>query len=148
MTKKKSEKKTKRKRTRPNSDMAETKEREFMSGIQATDWYKEFEQQYGEPPDLRPMSDDPRLGPNYDYRKAWEAGMRPVRDPYDNNRYHWGSALPSGEMLKSANHPTAWKEHFMRQYGVNPDSLPEETVKKLKKQLAKPKRQRKKARGE
>ena len=106
------------------SQQGQAKEQAFKQGIQATDWYKEFEQQYGEPPDLRPMSDDPKLGPNYDYLKAWESGMRPVRDPYDNNRYHWGSALPGGEMLKSENHPTAWKEHFMRQYGVNPDALP------------------------
>ena len=96
----------------------------FQKGVRDTDWFRGFVKQYGEEPDLRPMSDDPTKGPNYDYRKAWASGIRPEPDPYDNNRPHWPSSSPDGEMLKSKNHPTAWKEHFMRQYGVNPDSLP------------------------
>ena len=90
-------------------------EQAFQSGIRDTDWYKSFLQRYGEEPDLD--------APEYDYRKAWANGIRPERYPYDNNFPHWPSALDSGEMLKSPDHPTAWKEHFMRQYGVNPDSL-------------------------
>lgn len=100
------------------------KEDDFQRGIRGTSWFSDFVKQYGEEPDLRPVSEDPALGPNYDYRKAWAAGVRPEPDPYDNNRQHWPSSSPDGKMLKSKNHPTAWKEPFMRQYGVNPDSLP------------------------
>ncbi len=103
--------------------LALREEGNFRRGIRGTDWFSEYLAQYGEEPDLRPMSEDPKLGPNYDYRKAWKSGIRPERDPYDNNRFHWGSSLPNGEMLKSKNHPTAWKEYYMRKFGVNPDSL-------------------------
>ena len=111
---------------------APSREDEFQRGIRETDWFKDFAAQYGEPPDLRPASEDPALGPNYDYRKAWAGGIRPEPDPYDNNRMHWPSSLESGEMLKTDNHPTAWKEHFMRQYGVNPDSLTPDQVMKMR----------------
>jgi hypothetical protein len=59
----------------------------------------------------------------YDYRAAWKAGIQPERDPYDKNRFHWPSSLPTGEMLKSPTHPTAWKEYFMRLTGKNPDAV-------------------------
>ena len=91
------------------------KENEFQNWIRSTGWFNEFVKEYGEEPDLNI--------PDYDYRSAWLAGIQPERDPYDKNRYHWASSAPSGEMLKSANHPTAWKEMFMRQTGVNPDAL-------------------------
>lgn len=90
-------------------------EESFQEGIRNTDWFKEFVKQYGEEPDLNTK--------DYNYRKAWQAGIRPVPDPYDNNRYHWSSSLPSGEMLKAANHPTAWKEYYMRITGKNPDEV-------------------------
>jgi len=89
-------------------------EMEFQRAIRATEWFKEFVREYGEEPDLNTK--------DYDYRKAWSAGVRPERDPYDNNRYHWRSSLDSGEMLKSRDHPTAWKEHYMRRFGTNPDA--------------------------
>ena len=107
-------------------------EEQFQKEIRGTEWFADFMKEYGEEPDLRPMSENPELGPNYDYRKAWSSGVRPVRDPYDNNRFHWSSSLDSGEMLKSESHPTAWKEHFMRQFGVNPDSLSPEMVDKMR----------------
>ncbi len=90
-------------------------DRNTLNGILATPWAKEFAQQYGEQPDLSRNAD-------YDYRAAWNAGIRPTRDPYDGGRYHWPSSLPGGQMLKSATHPTAWKEHYMRLTGVNPDA--------------------------
>lgn len=92
------------------------RERQFLNGIQATPWFSEFRQQYGEAPDLSRNA-------NYDYRAAWAAGIRPERDPYDGNRFHWPSALPNGEMLKAPDHPTAWKEHFMQATGRNPDAV-------------------------
>ena len=87
----------------------------FQNWIRGTDWFKEFVSEYGEEPDLNTK--------DYDYRAAWKAGVVPERDPYDKNKFHWPSSLPSGKMLKSADHPTAWKEYFMRDTGVNPDAL-------------------------
>lgn len=92
------------------------REQQFMIGIMSSPWYQEFVKQYGEAPDLSKTA-------NYDYRTAWSSGIRPTPDPHDNNRYHWPSSLPSGQMLKSADHPTAWKERFMRATGKNPDAV-------------------------
>jgi len=101
----------------------------FQNWIRNTGWFGEFVKEYGEEPDLNTK--------DYDYRAAWKAGVKPERDPYDNNRFHWPSSLPSGQMLKSEDHPTAWKEYFMRNTGVNPDALglktPEDAAKFLKK---------------
>jgi hypothetical protein len=89
---------------------------EVLEEIKKTEWYKEFTEEYGEPPDLETS--------DYDYRKAWQAGIRPERDPYDNNKYHWASSDPAtGEMLKAEDHPTAWKEYYMRETGKNPDEV-------------------------
>ena len=87
----------------------------FQNWIKSTGWYKEFRNEYNEEPDLN--------NTEYDYRAAWKAGIQPERDPYDKNRFHWQSSLPTGEMLKSPTHPTAWKEYFMRQTGKNPDAI-------------------------
>ena len=96
--------------------MAQGQESRFLRGITNTPWFAEFARQYGERPDLSRNAD-------YDYRKAWAAGVRPERDPFDNNRMHWPSSLPNGEMLKTKNHPTAWKEYYMRATGQNPDAV-------------------------
>ena len=93
----------------PNDEAA------FQNWIRNTGWFDEFVKEYGEEPDLDTK--------DYDYRAAWKAGVQPERDPYDNNRFHWPSSLPSGEMLKSEDHPTAWKEKFMRETDINPDAL-------------------------
>jgi hypothetical protein len=94
--------------------MAQGQESRFLREIKKTPWFAEFVREYGEEPDLSRNAD-------YDYRRAWAAGIRPERDPYDNNRYHWASSLPTGELLKSENHPTLWKEQYMRATGRNPD---------------------------
>jgi hypothetical protein len=91
------------------------REDQFQAGIRATPWFSEFVKQYGEEPDLNT--------PDYNYRAAWGAGIRPVRYEHDGGRYHWPSSLPNGQMLKSANHPTAWKEYYMRATGKNPDDV-------------------------
>ena len=95
---------------------AQGDERRFLSGIMATPWYTEFQQNYGEAPNLNRSAD-------YDYRKAWANGVRPEKDPYDQNKYHWPSSTQSGDMLKSENHPTLWKEYYMRATGKNPDAV-------------------------
>ena len=98
-----------------SSKLDPSEESAFQKWIRSTGWYKEFRKEYNEEPNLNDSE--------YDYRAAWKAGIQPERDPYDKNRYHWPSSLPSGEMLKSPNHPTAWKEQFMRQTGQNPDAM-------------------------
>jgi hypothetical protein len=93
---------------------ADKEEQDFQTGIKKTEWFKEYVKEYGEEPDLNTK--------DYDYRSAWKAGVRPQRDPYDKNRYHWSSSNPeTGEMLKSKEHPTAWKEEYMKRTGKNPD---------------------------
>ena len=90
-------------------------EKDFQEGIRKTEWFKEFKQQYGEEPNLNDK--------DYDYRAAWKAGLRPERYGPDKGRYHWPSSLPDGKMLKSKDHPTAWKELYMRSTGKNPDEV-------------------------
>lgn len=99
----------------------------FQAGIRETPWFKEYVAEYGEEPDLRHPSNDPAKGPNYDYRAAWQAGLRPERDPYDKNRYHWSDFSPGGEQLKTDSHPTLWKGKFARATGKSPEALGLET---------------------
>jgi hypothetical protein len=98
------------------SAMTDKKEALFQSGIRATPWFTEFVDTHGEEPNLSPSAD-------YNYRKAWDAGLSPTPNEYDNNRHHWPSSLPNGEMLKKQGHPTLWKEHYMRATGTDPDSV-------------------------
>ena len=98
----------------PKQNQADKEEQDFQAGIKKTEWFKEYVKESGEAPDLNTK--------DYDYRSAWKAGVRPQRDPYDKNRYHWSSSNPeTGEMLKSKEHPTAWKEEYMKRTGKNPD---------------------------
>jgi hypothetical protein len=91
-------------------------EKEFQDWIKQTGWYKEFVQEYREEPDLDIEE--------YDYRAAWKAGVQPVRDEYDKNRFHWPSVDPkSGKPLKSKDHPTMWKEEYLQLTGKNPDAV-------------------------
>jgi len=98
-----------------SSALPKNEEQQFQNWIRSTDWFKEYVKEFNEEPDLNIQE--------YDYRAAWKAGITPQRDPYDKNRYHWPSSDPSGKMLKSQDHPTAWKEFFMRDTGMNPDAL-------------------------
>lgn len=100
----------------PKQKQTDKEEQDFQSGIRKTEWFKEYVKEYGEEPDLDTK--------DYNYRAAWKSGVRPQRDPYDKNRYHWSSSNPeTGEMLKSKEHPTAWKEEYMKRTGKNPDEL-------------------------
>jgi hypothetical protein len=86
----------------------------FQRDIRVHPWFTEFTKRYGEEPNLN--------DPDYDYRSAWAAGIRPEIYKHDGT-YHWSSSLPNGQMLKSENHPTAWMEHFMRATGTDPNDL-------------------------
>jgi len=74
------------------SDLARTDD--YETEIRATPWFSEFKAKYGEEPNLN--------DPNYDYRAAWAAGVRPtVRDPGDG-LLHWDSRF------KGENHPNRY----------------------------------------
>ena len=100
------------KRTAPPADRDEW---QFQAWARGLPWYSEFQQQYGEAPNL----DDP----DYDYRAAYRAGIVPERYAPDGGRYHWPSLTSDGQQLKSDNHPTMWAEKFMSQTGVDPFSI-------------------------
>ena len=66
------------------------------------------------------IKDTDSLGnPMYDYKKAFLSGV----NPSVANNFHYGSSAPDYTMLKSPEHPTAWMEHFVRETGINPDTL-------------------------
>lgn len=90
-------------------------QRDMRTGDGYRQWFEQFVAKNGGEPNL----DDP----DYDYRSAWGAGIRPAPYEHDGGAYHWASSLPGGEMLKSESHPTAWMEHFMRATGVDPNEL-------------------------
>ena len=92
------------------------REAQFQGWIKQLPWYSQFVKRYGEEPDISEKSD-------YDYRAAFKAGLKPEADPYDGGFHHWPSSTPDGVMLKAADHPTAWKEHYMRATGKNPDAV-------------------------
>ena len=88
-----------------------SQEAQFQAGIKQTPWYSEFKKQYGEAPNLN--------APEYNYRAAWQAGVRPQTYEFDNTQ-HWPSVTPKGESLKSTKHPTAWMEDYMQITGADP----------------------------
>lgn len=104
------------------SPAEEQKFQEWMNtNPRVQQWKQEFFKQFGEQPEIN--------NSDYDYRAAWKAGVVPEPDEYDENRLHWSSSTSSGEMLKSKDHKTAWKEFFMREFGTNPDKLRDDMVK-------------------
>ena len=99
----------------PQSQGDVYKHARFEREMGASPWAKEYQTRYGEAPNL--------YAPEYDLYKAWEHGVQPTRDPYDQNSLHWPSRLPDGTLLKFRDHPTAWKEDAMSATGVNPDAV-------------------------
>ena len=96
--------------------LSKDEETKFQQWIHSTPWYSEYVQRYGEEPDFNT--------PDYDYRGAWKSGVKPERSEIDG-QYHWGSVRPdTGEYLKSANHPTFWKQKFIEKNGYDPDKSP------------------------
>lgn len=89
---------------------------EFEQGVKQTPWFQQFQQRFGEQPNL--------YAPEYDLQKAWNMGVRPTPDQYDNNFPHWPDRAPDGTMLKSPEHPTIWMQYFMDATGgQDPEAL-------------------------
>jgi hypothetical protein len=101
------------------ANVSDPQEVQFQQWIRQLPWHKQFIEKYKEEPDLNT--------PDYDYRKAWKAGIVPELNNYDN-AYHWASGYLDPKTnqnvwLKSQNHPTAWMQHFLDKTGKDPQSL-------------------------
>jgi len=102
-------------------------EAKFKAYIMASPWFgqiKEYALLGGENLTDEQLYAD-LTGPNadYDLRGAWAEGVVPQPYEHDGGTLHWPSTAPSGKMLKSNTHPTAWMEFFMRHEGVDPHEL-------------------------
>lgn len=98
------------------------REAEFQAAMASqapfSDWNRQFQQRYGEKPNL----DDP----TYNYRLAYALGQQPQNYAHDPGMMHWSSAAPVAPYaapadLKGANHQTKWMQTFMDHYGVDPN---------------------------
>lgn len=94
------------------TELSPAEELLFQKQFQASPFYQEFVQRYGELPNL---------SGDYDYRLWWKDGMEATR--HHDGTLHGPSKTKTGRWLKSPDHPTAWKENFMHQFGVDPDTL-------------------------
>jgi hypothetical protein len=109
--------------------LPEAEEQKFRDWLQNTQIFKANKQdiaaENGIPVD---KVDNQRLiemilkNSDYDYRGAFKDNMKESINKEDN-RPHMLSSTSTGQMLKDPSHPTAWKEFFMRQYKVDPDSI-------------------------
>ncbi len=71
-------------------------------------WRNGFQTKYGEQPNTE-------NDPSFNYREAWQAGNKPQAYGYDTMP-HWDSRG------KAPDHPTAWMNDFVQQYGVDPNA--------------------------
>jgi hypothetical protein len=106
----------------PPADMAPNFDYDMMFGRGYRDWRRQFSERFGEQPNYN--------DPDFNYRRAWQYDARP--EPYAPDtvggepQYHWQSSVDAPPRveplpLKGPDHPTAWMEDFMRQYGVDPN---------------------------
>ena len=108
--------------------LSESDEKEFRSWFKDTKLFNSIKEDIAKDEGL-PVSalDNKKVlemivnSKDYDYRGAWKAGIEEQVSPYDN-KVHWPSAK-GDKFFKAPNHPTTWKEFFMRQYKVDPDEL-------------------------
>lgn len=118
----------------PGTKLTPQEEAQFQNDIRNGEgyrqWYEQFKQKNGGAPNIE--------DPDYDYRAAWKAGIRPAPYEHDNGAYHWASSTGEGQMLKSENHPTAWMEQFMQQTGKDPNDVGVKSPEEAKAYLAGP----------
>ncbi len=102
----------------PENEMAFQRDMQFAPGWR--DWRRDFHNSYGQMPNIEP-------GGDYDYRRAWLYGAAPQFDPVSGTHHGLSAvqAAPYAEPLplKTPDHPTAWMETFMRQFGVDPRAV-------------------------
>tara|TARA_S200002703_G_C3785892_1_gene242276 strand:+ start:1399 stop:1800 length:402 start_codon:yes stop_codon:yes gene_type:complete len=94
-------------------------QRDMQFGPGWSNWRRDFINNVGQQPNTDP-------GGDYNYRAAWLAGARPEYHAPSNSYHGMSSAMvpPYKDPVnfKSPDHPTMWKEKFMRQYGFDPDA--------------------------
>ena len=110
------------------TQLSTDEERQFSSWLQSTPWFGQIAarvaEENGSPiPSGAVFAEITGPESDYDYRGAWKAGVSAQPYEYDSGMMHWPSSTPEGKMLKSPSHPTAWMEHFMQQYGVDPHDV-------------------------
>lgn len=92
--------------------------RDMSTRPEYTAWRDQFAARFGEQPNIGP-------GGDYDYRAAWLNGVTPQPYAHDAGAYHWPSSVSvppytQSLPLKSADHPSAWMEDYMRRFGTDP----------------------------
>lgn len=95
-------------------------EKQFKSWLQDLQWYKDIQARV--PKEVNLFDELTGPGADYDYRRAYKAGITPALYKYDST-YHWPSSLADGTMLKAPDHDTAWMEYFMREMNVDPNAF-------------------------
>jgi hypothetical protein len=112
-------------------------EEKFLNWFQSTKLFNSFKEQVASENEIQvDKVDNQRLtamllnSKDYDYRGAWKAGIKEKIDPSDGLP-HWPSTA-GNKLLKSPNHPTLWKEFFMRQYKKDPAELNLSTIEQAK----------------
>jgi hypothetical protein len=95
----------------------------FQSEVQATPWYSQFQERFGEKPNLDTQ--------DYNTRRAWFNGIKPQDTQYDPGLQHWTSKTSGGGNLKSVDHPSTWMQNYMEMTGKNPQAVQEDIYKKL-----------------
>ena len=96
-----------------NTGLNPRQEEVFQRSIQASPWFEQYTELYGERPNLNT--------PDYDYRQAWKSGVQP--EMAQDGTYHWPAVDREGVLLKGRSHSTLWKEWNARgQY--NPRGQP------------------------
>ena len=82
------------------------------------DWRRGFIAREGVEPSIAP-------GGDYNYRLAWLSGATPEMDPGSGEVHGFSSAdfppFKDPIPLKAEDHPTAWKEGFLKKFNANPD---------------------------
>ena len=81
-------------------------------------WRRQFIAREGAAPNTN-------VGGDYNYRAAWKMGANPGYDPGSKEIHGYSSAqlapYATPFPFKEKNHPTMWKEDYMRQFRTNPD---------------------------
>jgi hypothetical protein len=113
-------------------------EKQFQTWFKNTKLFKSFKEDVAKENNISvDKVNDSRLlemvleSGDYDYRGAFKSKITEEVSPYDN-RVHWPSVDKQGRFLKSPQHPTTWKEFFMRQNKIDPDELGLSTIEQAK----------------
>lgn len=89
-------------------------EMRFQQWAASLPWHEQFQQKFGEQPNLN--------DPQYDYRRAYASGASPAPYEFDPGMDHWPGTTAQGQSLKGGGHPTAWMNEFIARTGIDPNA--------------------------